>query len=351
MLRGLVNEGVIVQAVVPVPWTERRGAPATTDHGYPVHYVPFWFVPRIAPLALARQLGWSAGPALHRAATRSDVFLGYWADPDGTALAKVARKAGLPMVQMVGGSDVLLLAADPARGQRIVETLHAADKVLTIGAQLQRVLIDQGVPAAKIEVFRRGVDRRRFSPGDQAAARQALGLPPERKVLLWVGRMVPVKGLDILLRAMARDPLAGAAPLLVLVGDGPERPALEREAQRSLPEGAVRFVGSVTHSELVAWYRAADLMVLPSRSEGVPNVLLEALACGTGFVASDVGSVRELASDPTLDLVPPGDPDRLAAALAHRLARDTAVTLEVPDSMESARLLHDVLQRVSGSHT
>jgi glycosyltransferase involved in cell wall biosynthesis len=159
--------------------------------------------------------------------------------------------------------------------------------------------------------------------------------------------MVPVKGLDLLLEAMARPELRESAPLLALVGDGPGRGALEKQARETLPAGAVRFVGNVPHDELATWYRAADLTVLPSRSEGIPNVLLESLACGTGFVASDVGSVRELATDPGRELVPPGDPAALASGIASQFASPDRARLEVPDSVASARTLLSILQQVT----
>ena len=346
MLRGLSTEGVTVQAVIPVPWTERRGAQVRIDPGYPVSFVPFWFVPRVAPLALATQLRWCANGTLSEAASRSDLMLGYWTDPDGTVLSRVARSHHVPYVQMVGGSDVLLLAGKAARGQRIRDTLATADRVITIGENLRTTLIDHGLAPTRIESYRRGVDRHRFSPGDKAAARQQLDLPQDRPVLLWVGRMVPVKGLDVLLTAMARPELQQAGPLLVLVGDGPIRGTLEKQAQATLPTGAVRFIGNVPHDKLATWYRAADLMVLPSRSEGVPNVLLEGLACGTGFVASDVGSVRELATDPARELVPAGDAAALASGLAYQLDAPARARLDVPDSAASAQALLTILQRV-----
>jgi teichuronic acid biosynthesis glycosyltransferase TuaC len=346
MLRSLAREGVSVRAVVPVPWTERRGLRSVVDPGYPVTFVPFWFVPRLAPLALATQLRWCAGRTLHQAATVSDVLLGYWSDPDGTVLSRIAGQTAVPYVQMVGGSDVLLLASGAGRGRRIRETLRSADRVITIGENLRRTLIAEGLPSEQVESFQRGVDRSQFTPGDRAAARREVGLPQDRAVLLWVGRMVPVKGLEVLLSAMARPELQAIAPVLVLVGDGPCRAALEKQARETLPAGAVRFIGNVSHSNLVAWYQAADLMVLPSRSEGVPNVLLESLACGIGFVASDVGSVRELASFPERQLVPPGDPGALASGLAYQLGSPAHTQLEVPDSAASARTLLTILQQV-----
>jgi glycosyltransferase involved in cell wall biosynthesis len=346
MLRGLADQDVAVHAVVPVPWTERRGRPATVEPGYPVTFVPFWFVPRIAPLALASQLAWATRNTLPTAAAESDLLLGYWADPDGTVLARLATRLRLPRVQIVGGSDVLLVANAPRRGRRILATIASADQVLTVGEELRENLVRRGVATERITVIRRGVDRSRFRPGNQQSARRRLGLPVARKILLWVGRMVPVKGLDVLLEAMRHPDLVAQDPLLLLVGDGPERPRIERLATASLDPGAIRFVGGVPHAELATWYQAADLMVLPSHSEGVPNVLLEAVACGTGFVASDVGGVRNLTATPDLDLVPPGDAMRLANALTARIGHPEPVLIEVIDSREAARNLASLLRQV-----
>ncbi len=129
--------------------------------------------------------------------------------------------------------------------------------------------------------------------------------------------MEPVKGLDVLLDAWQQLCDQRPAPLLLLVGEGGERAALERRAR---PLGdSIRFVGPVPHAALPDWYRAADLFVLPSRSEGMPNALLESLACGTPFVASAVGSVPDLL-EPASVAVPAGDAFALSGALSARLA-------------------------------
>jgi glycosyltransferase involved in cell wall biosynthesis len=139
-------------------------------------------------------------------------------------------------------------------------------------------------------------------------------------LLLWVGRMVPVKGLDTLLAACERLKQANGDFQLCLVGDGPLRASLVAEVERRGLTDHVTFVGLVDHAQLGPWFRAADLTVLPSRSEGIPNVLLESLACGTPFVASDVGGIPEIASPTAGRLVPPDDPAALAAALKAALA-------------------------------
>src|SRR5690606_29202867 len=146
---------------------------------------------------------------------RPDVILSYWADPDGTAAVRWGARARVPVVQMVGGSDVLLLARDPRRGARILETLNRAQKVVAIGSDLAAKLVSLRLPPAKVAPYERGVDTSVFSRGDRAAARVRLSLPVDRPVLLWVGRMVPVKGLKFLLEALDSTAFDEIDPLLV----------------------------------------------------------------------------------------------------------------------------------------
>jgi glycosyltransferase involved in cell wall biosynthesis len=113
-----------------------------------------------------------------------------------------------------------------------------------------------------------------------------------------------------------------AADHLVVVGDGPERRALERKAQADGVRGTVIFLGSRAHDEVALWMNAADCLCLPSRSEGLPNVVIEALASGLPVVASDVGACGELlAGEECARVVAPGDPAALAGALEGILRR------------------------------
>jgi teichuronic acid biosynthesis glycosyltransferase TuaC len=248
-----------------------------------------------------------------------ECVISYWAYPDGEAATRVARFLGVPAVIMVGGSDVLLLARQPSARLRIQRVLQRADAVVAVSRDLREKLLNLGIDEDKVQVVYRGVDEETYSPGDQVSSRKQLNLPMGRPILLWVGRMVPVKGLDILLQAIQILKSRQIRVLAILAGDGPLRKTLQSEVDaRGLGE-YVRFVGSVSHGELPTWYRAADLTVLPSRSEGVPNVLLESISCNTPFVASRVGGIPEIATEPIDRLVTPDSAQELADAIGKSL--------------------------------
>lgn len=348
MLEGL-SRHFRVRAVVPVPWTERiRGKSTPPASSYPVAPAGFNYLPVLDRLSLARRMHSGARKVL-ASEPRPDLILSYWADPDGTAAQMWGRSIGVPVVQMVGGSDVLLLTADPTRRERIAHTLQGASMVLAIGDRVRQAAIDLGTAPDKVHVISRGVDRSRFHRIDRQAARTSLGLPHDVPLLLWVGRMVPVKGLDVLVRAFADSEVQRSGARLFLVGDGPLRGRLERLARKLGVSNRITFVGSVAHADLPTWYAAADRVLLPSLSEGVPNVLLEGLACGTPFLASDVGSIAELASDAG-SLLPPGDVTAWVAGLRRvvRLSSSDVSLPEIADHTESAVRLATLLRQAAG---
>ena len=202
--------------------------------------------------------------------------------------------AGASSCVIIGGSDVLLMTRKPSRRRRVQGVLEATDAVITVNDDLKNAVVRLGIPADKVYVWHQGIDVGQFQPGDRYLARQQLGIPVPGRVIVWVGRMDPVKGLDILLESCVLLRARGTEYHLYLVGDGPLRRDLVAQAESHGLSKHVTFVGPKLHNELPDWYRAADLTVLPSRSEGLPNVLRESLACGTPFVASNVGGISEI---------------------------------------------------------
>lgn len=165
------------------------------------------------------------------------------------------------------------------------------------------------MPTLNIPVIPNGVDTRHFVP--RAAP---LPTPPTTCQLLFVGRLSAEKGLAGLLTVLAR--LTHLPWSLRLVGEGPERPALEAQAQTLALQSRVTFSGWVAREQLPACYQAAELFVFPSTDEGMPNTVLEAMACGLPVVAMRIAGCEDLVVDgETGMLLPPGDDDALAKAL------------------------------------
>jgi teichuronic acid biosynthesis glycosyltransferase TuaC len=313
-------DGHDVTVVSPVPWT-RRWSGRRTGAIPGVRYPAFVYPPGLLRSTHAWWM-WTSIRLTARAVIEGDApdaVISYWTWPDGAVAARLARSYGVPAVMIVGGSDVLVLAADNGHRRRVARTLAQADAVVTVGEHLRSAVAALGVPADRISVVRRGINRQVFSPASQDGARQRLGLPSLDALLLWVGRLSQVKGPDLLLDAL-EELASRSLPRwhCAIVGDGPLKGQLAQRVARGPLATHVSFLGTMTPADLAEWYRAADAVVLSSRSEGVPNVLYEARACGIPVVAMEAGDVAALIDEDDW-LVPARDTEKLAAAIAEAI--------------------------------
>jgi len=161
------------------------------------------------------------------------------------------------------------------------------------------------LPGDKLHVIPNGLDLRRFEdvhPVDVTT----LGVSDGQRVVLFIGRFHRQKGADLLIEAARRFLPRLRETTLLLIGEGPEKPRLQKQAQRYGLAGRVVF--APWQADALPIIAAADLLVLPSRYEGMSNVLLEAAALGKPIVATDVEGVREVLGEDALDqIAPPGD--------------------------------------------
>ena len=190
-------------------------------------------------------------------------------------------------------------------------SLRHAGHVVTTNHRFARMLEHRGVHRRAITVLHNAVRDVHASADDAAGLRRRLGLSPDERVVLTVGRLSHEKGQEHLIRAAAR--WRGRARV-VIAGDGPDRPRLERLAREVGCADSIVFAGLTPH--VAPFYAIADVFVLPSLSEGSPNALLEAMAAGLPIVATNVGGVPEIAADGlNAVLVPPRDSDALARSV------------------------------------
>lgn len=235
--------------------------------------------------------------------------------PDGPVARRLSRKLGIPYSVKARGADIHYWGRRPETRAAVRKAGEDAAGLLAVSEAMKRSMVALGMEADKIRVHYTGVDLDAFAPQDREAARARFQV--EAPVVLCVGALIPRKGQDRLIRAIAQVP----GCTLLLAGEGPKRQALEDLAKDLGIAARVGFLGAVPHQHLPLLYNAADVMVLPSESEGLANAWVEALACGTPILISDVGGARELLNDPAVGALIERDPDAIAEALRARLAQ------------------------------
>jgi teichuronic acid biosynthesis glycosyltransferase TuaC len=323
--------------VAPVPWfpwTHARWGeyarfaqtPAReTRHGVEVLHPRYLLPPKVgmtpAPLLLA--LGALGAVRRLQAEGRGfDLIDAHYYYPDGVAAALLGRWLGKPVVVTARGSDVNMISRFALPRRQLQWAARQAGASVGVSAALVERMLALGFDAGRLHVMRNGVDLRRFDALPPAAMRQKLGLAGG-PLLLSVGNLHEHKGHGLVIEALARlraEPQWAETRLLV-VGAGPDEQQFKARAQALGVADVVRWVGQVPNAELKQWYSAADALVLASSREGWPNVLLEAMACGTPVVASDVGGVKEIVQAPQAGrVVGQRTPEAFAAALAGLLA-------------------------------
>lgn len=302
---------------------------------FPTHYQPVWYAPGIG-----RDWNWKT---YARSLRRVDnivrwrkAVLATWLYPDGVAAARLADRLSIPCWIMVQGSDVFHLRY-PRRRRAILEAASAVEGYFCVSHPLAESLARAGIAARKIHVVPNGVDTRLFRYRSQAEAAVLLSErlanvrtawdPTDLSVqyVLFVGNLVSVKNPELLLDAWAhlcRESGKGAVRRrLVIIGTGPLAPSLHRQARRLGVRETTLLLGSRPQSEVAIWMNRADALCLTSVSEGMPNVVLEALASGLPVVATDVGACREiLAHEPAARLCVSGDRLGLSRGLGDILA-------------------------------
>lgn len=299
-------------------WSWMRELPeAGTVYGVPVRYPRYLAIPRLTRPFLGNIFTW----LLRRHVGRNgrlpyDVVHASWLYPEGIAAAAFAAQYGVPSVVTALGSDAYVLPQDPAIGGAIRRGLLDATVLTGVSRPLCREL--EVLSGGKVPVVYtpNGIDATVFSfaPELRAAARQEIGAQPGTPLLVFVGRLEPVKQVELLLRGWAASALSKVpGARLVVIGEGTRRQALEEEARAS---GApVEFLGQRGQAVVARWLAAATLVCLSSKSEGMPNLVLEALASGTPVVSTAVGGVPDLIDDRCGVLAADQSPAAYAAAI------------------------------------
>ena len=317
----LQDSGHQANVIAPVPWfpftNDAFGRYATfarvprhaERHGIPVIHPRFPVIPKIgmsiSPFFLYQAMR-KAVRRLMADGHRFDLIDAHYMYPDGVAAAWLARDVGLPYVLTGRGTDLNLIPRYPVPRRLIKDAVAGADGIVTVCAALREDLVNLGIERERVTVLRNGVDLDVFQRDEEGARQLRAERGLDGPVIASVGHLIPRKGHDLVIRALAKLPGWQA----IIAGTGPEDHALRRLARESGVGGRVHFLGAVPHTALKQVYSAANVLVLASSREGWPNVLLESLACGTPVVATAVN----------------GSPEVVRESVAGRIIRDRTPT-------------------------
>ena len=250
-----------------------------------------------------------------------DLIHAHMACPAGFAGVLLGIIFNKPVIVTAHGSDIHSFPKHFFLKRLVIFTLKKATKVVAVSQSLKESISKMVGSQKELFVIRNGVNYEIFSPMDKTKTRGNLHLPINKKIILFIGSLIPIKGVDVLLRAFAC--MNKKNTNLLLVGKGASESELKALAKELHIETQVCFIGSKIHDEIPLWLNACDVFCLPSYNEGFPAVIIEALACGMPVVSTEVGGIPEAIANESLGiLVKPGNKDELALALTKALKKE-----------------------------
>ena len=250
-----------------------------------------------------------------------DVILSHFAYPDGFFAVLLGKALGIPVFISCLGSDINSLANKISTKKMIKWALGESEKVFVVSNSLKNKIIEIGIRKEKVVVVNNGIEINKYFVRDKEDFKKYYKIPKGDKIILYVGRLSKEKGVDVLIKAFSF--IKDLNIKLYIVGGGPQEKILLRQAERLGLMDRIKFLGHMHHSEIPNLMNVADLFVLPSRSEGYPNVLLEALACGIPVLATDVGGITEIINNENLGIiVAADDPIQMAQGIYSALSKE-----------------------------
>ncbi len=299
-----------------------------------IHRPRWTLLPGIAPARNAQAVAKSVLPLARRLHNEQpfDAIDAQFFWPDGPAAMIVAQTLGLPFSIKARGADIHHWTTIAGCREQIVAAAQGASGLLAVSEAIKADIAALGVEPAKIRVHHTGIDRTLFHVSDvtRASLRQSLPIPAEGALLVCVGALIPRKGQAFVIKALANLP----GVRLAIIGAGEDLASLTLLAADTGVSDRVHFLGSLPHAEIARFVQAADVAVLPSSSEGLANAWIEALACGTPLVITDVGGAREVLCTPDAGRIVARDAGAIAAAVYALLAQPlerSAVAATVAD--------------------
>ena len=287
----------------------------STQHGLSVYRAVLRYFPRVAEHYLSEVYFKAVVAAIRERQLKFDLIHAHWAYRSGYVASLLGKQFQKPFILSVWGSDINQWLHEPTKRNKTLQALNGAQAIISNSKALCQKLLHENIPGTKVHTITQGVDLHRFvNSNSKIASTVRSRFCKGAFIYSCIANHYHVKGIDVLLQALKNTDDNIAA---VLIGDGPERESLEKFTLNLGVESRVWFAGKKENHEIPDWMNAADALVLPSRSEGLPTVLLENMACGKPFVATDVGGIKAVLQDEHLGMITPSDdPSALASALA-----------------------------------
>jgi len=283
-----------------------------------IDYPLFWTIPKVLKQFDGVLLYHWTKKTTNKGMEKVSLVHAHYVYPESFAAQLLAEKSNLPLVVTIHGSDINVIAEDPSRKHLIIDTLQRADAVVTVSKALMGKVVSLIGREDNVYQIPNGIDSNKFFPGNKNEAKKALGLSHCDKIVLFAGRLEPVKGLPQLLKAVLKLP---PDIHLVLIGGGSQRKKLEKMSIQLGVYERIIFCGPIEHHHLYRYFQAADLVVLASVSEGWPTIILEAMACGKPVVSPAVGGVPEVINGDRLGiLTESNDSEALARGILKALS-------------------------------
>lgn len=304
------------------PYATLAPCPAQSElGGITVYHPRFTLIPLIGGDSNPRRIARAILPLVRRLHAQAPFHLvdAQFFFPDGPAAAIIAKALNLPLTIKVRGSDIHYWATRPKALKQIRAAAEQAAGMLAVSGALKADMAAFGLPEDKITVHYTGLDHQRFKVTPRAQARASfteIALPDDAPLFVTPGALIAIKGQALALEALAQIPRAH----LALAGKGADEATLRALAEELGIAERVHFLGQVSHDRLPLLMSAADAVVLPSEREGLANVWIEALACGTPLVIPPIGGAAEVVKAPSAGRLAQRTPEAIAEALPAILA-------------------------------
>jgi len=281
------NKSVLVPVAFPEWFSHRKQIKQTEN----LRYVPYFYLPKVGRrfysvfmfLSILLHSGWWLYEK------KVNVIFASWAFPEAVAASWLSKLLRCSFFFKVHGSDINLHGKIPTRARQIVNASKRATGILSVSQALADEMVTMGIERKKISVVYNGVDHQKFGVDTK--------VPLRGDYLLYVGNLKHDKGVIELIKGFASVCDSFPKLMLVYAGSGIEKKSLMELSKVLNISDKVQLLGTVEHHKLPALITHAKALVLPSYNEGVPNVVLEAMACGTPVLATKVGGIPEVVDE------------------------------------------------------